>query len=255
MCDDRLSRRDCLAAGVGALAGMAALPARAAAPTPRGVDPPWPYPAFDVARVRKLAYTYKYERGCMYGVIRAVAEVAAEHHPEPWQSLPLAAFGYGRSGAYGWGTLCGALNGGLLVLSLALGDCPAAADQLVRWYMDTPLPSRDHDQYCRFAKQPQAVPRSPLCHPSVSAWVRVAGSAVHTPQRTDRCAKLSGDTAGRVVEILNSARLGRFTATAPAFAAPADCMACHGTKGAIPDDVISKMDCRECHADAHGQAE
>ena len=254
----RLSRREWLRVGTFALAGLVVSPARAAAPkgelTAAPIEPPWPYPEFDVARVRKQAYTYKHERGCMYGVIRAVVEAAAAKYPQPWQSLPLAAFGYGRSGGYGWGTLCGALNGGLLVLSLALGDCPAAADALMQWYVHTPLPSRDHDGYGRFPQQPQAVPGSPLCHPSVSAWVESSGSVVHSAQRKERCAKLCGDTAGRVGEILNGAMAGHATVAAPAFAANAACMTCHGTKGALPDDVISKMHCRDCHADPHDPA-
>ena len=128
---------------------------------------PWPYPEFDVEQVRRRGYEYKYEKACMYGVVKAIAVSAAEQNPYPWNTLPLDAFYYGRGGAYLWGTLCGALNGGLFVLTLALGDCPQAADDLMTWYVKAQLPSLNHEEYCRFKNQPQtscritAVP--PIC--------------------------------------------------------------------------------------------
>ena len=137
---------------------------------------PWPYPEFDVEQVRRRGYEYKYEKACMYGVVKAIATSAAEQNPQ-WSTLPLDAFYYGRGGAYLWGTLCGALNGGLFVLTLALGDCPQAADDLMTWYVKAQLPSLNHDEYCRFKNQQQTVSGSPLCHQSVGKWIKKTGFA------------------------------------------------------------------------------
>lgn len=248
-----LSRRECLGVGlatVTAAAGAAGCSMLQKSPqSPSSAALPWPYPEFNVEQVRKRGYEYKYEKACMYGVVKALAVSAAEQNPYPWNTLPLDAFYYGRGGAYLWGTLCGALNGGLFVLTLALGDCPQAADDLMTWYMKTPLPSLKHDAYCRFKNQPQTVAGSPLCHQSVGMWIKASGKGVHTPERIERCAKLTGDTAAYVAEILNRARHGEYKPTALPPDPVTDCLGCHFGPKTVKDDTIAKMQCLDCHED------
>ncbi len=247
-----ITRRQCICAGAAAItaatgaAGCSMVPKPA---QPSSIQPPWPYPAFDVEQVRRQAYAYKYEKACMYGVIKAIAVSAAGSYPNPWSTLPCEAFHYGRGGAYGWGTLCGALNGGLFVLTLALGNCPKAADDLIRWYTQTPLPSRKSESFCRVHNQPRSVAGSPLCHQSVANWIAASGNGVHTPERIDRCAKISGDTAARVAEILNSVREGTYKPEGVFPYAVTDCRGCHFGSETVRDDSISKMQCLDCHDD------
>ena len=248
-----VSRRKCLGAGLAIVTAAAGAVGcsmlQKSKPSVSATTIPWPYAEFDVEAVRRRGYEYKYEKACMYGVVKAIAVTAAEQNPYPWSTLPFDAFSYGRGGAYSWGTLCGALNGGLLVLTLALGDCPQAADDLMTWYMKTPLPSLKHEQYCRFRSQPLVVPGSPLCHQSVGAWIKTSGKNVHTPERIERCAKLSGDTAAYVAEILNRARQGGYKPAALPPDPVNDCLGCHFGPKTERDDTISKMQCLDCHED------
>lgn len=246
----QLTRRQCLAAGLAGIttAATGCHVSRNGAPPPPHSGP-WPYTTFDVPQVRMRAYEYKYEKGCMYGVVKAIAVSAAEQNPGPWNSLPLEVFCYGRGGAYGWGTLCGALNGGLCALTLALGDCPQAADDLMNWYAATPLPSREQDRFCRFTNQPQSVAGAPLCHQSVGNWISASGKGVHTPERIERCAKITADTAAYVAGILNATLRGTYTPAATFPESVRDCRGCHFGSQTIRDDSISKMQCLDCHED------
>ncbi|MCX8044564.1 MAG: C-GCAxxG-C-C family protein [Desulfobacterota bacterium] len=208
---------------------------------------PWPYPEFDVEQVRRRGYEFNYEKACMYGVIKAIAASAAVQYPYPWNTLPLDAFYYGRGGAYSWGTLCGTLNGGLFVLTLVLGDCPDAADDLMTWYIKTPLPTLYHDAYCRFRNQPRSVAGSPLCHQSIGSWIKVSGKGIHTPECFERCAKLTGDTAAYVASILNRIKKGDYKPANPLPEEVHDCLGCHFGQRAVKDDTITKMQCLDCH--------
>ena len=224
-----LTRRQCIGAGLAAITTVAGVAGCSMLQKPPQASSsaalPWHYPEFDVEQVRRRAYEYKYEKACMYGVVKAIATSAAEHNPQ-WSTLPLDAFYYGRGGAYLWGTLCGALNGGLFVLTLALGDCPQAADDLMTWYVKAQLPSLNHEEYCRFKNQPQTIAGSPLCHQSAGRWIKKTGFAINTPERIERCAKISGDTAAYVADILNRALKGEYKAVS--LQEPvAECMGCH----------------------------
>lgn len=248
-----IMRRKCLGVGLAAITAAAGVAGcRILQKTQQPVSSsalPWPYPEFDVEQVRMRGYEYKYERACMYGVIKAIAVSAAEKNPQLWNTLPFDAFYYGRGGAYLWGTLCGALNGGLFVLTLALGDCPDAADDLINWYMKTPLPSLQHEAYCRFRNQQQSVAGSPLCHQSVGMWIKASGKGIHTPERIERCAKLTGDTAAYVAEILNRARKGDYRPAALPPVPVNSCLGCHFGPKSVKDDTITKMQCLDCHED------
>ena len=246
-----LTRRQCIGAGLAAIttaAGAAGCSILQKSPQSSSAAVlPWPYPEFNIEQVRRWGYEYKYEKACMYGVVKAVAASAAEHNPQ-WSTLPLDAFYYGRGGAYLWGTLCGALNGGLFVLTLALGDCPKAADDLMTWYVKAQLPSLNHEEYCRFKNQPQTIAGSPLCHQSAVRWINNTGFAISTPERIERCAKISGDTAAYVAEILNRALNGEYK-TVSLQAPVAECMGCHFGPKSVKDNSIGKMQCLDCHDD------
>lgn len=246
-----ITRRKCIGAGIAAVTASAyAAGCRMVQQPQQSISShalPWSYPEFDIEQVRRRAYEYKYEKGCMYGVIKAIVVSAAEKNLQHWNTLPLDAFYYGRGGAYLWGTLCGALNGGLFVLTLALGDSPQAADDLMTWYMKTSLPSLHLETYCRFHNQQQTVAGSPMCHQSVGNWIKAAGKGIHTPERIERCAKLTGDTAAYVAKILNHARKGDYKPVAPPPEPVNDCLGCHFGPKSVKDDTITKMQCLDCH--------
>lgn len=210
---------------------------------------PWKYGKLDVASVGKKAYEEYYNGGCMYGAaLGLLTELRAKGDPG-FKDIPDGMFKYGAGGAYSWGTLCGALNGALAVMSLALDKDKATAtgNELIGWYTQFPFPTTAHEDYCKIKNQITTVAKSPLCHASVSIWCDNANARVNSDEKKDRCAKLTGDVAAKAAEMLNAALEGKF---APAFKPSADyagCMTCHQGEKSTLDNEQGKMNCVTCH--------
>lgn len=275
--ETKLSRRGFIGAAGGALASgslVAALgapgPALAQAAPPPGA---WPIPRLDPDAVRDAGYwgywandPYKATNyGCAYGVASALigAIKAGLGAGSPWELLPLEMFKWGKTGAVESGTLCGALCGALPIFSLA---SPASVTEmgadLLRWYQETALPSRELDALDpkrRYPNQAQSVSASPLCHVSVSGWCKASGKLAGSTDRKTRCGKLTGDVGKMAATILN--RLVPGQKYVPIYGPPpelyADCVHCHmdAPPAPTPDAVrlnnsLGITNCKTCHPDA-----
>jgi len=260
------SRRNFLATGTGALVtgAFAASLGRAAsdAPSPTAGNPvpmnpsptvpalPWGYKELDVDRVRRRAYESYFKGSCCYATADALLSELKESSGGPWATIPPEMFRFGHGGALGWGTLCGALTSSLAVLNLASAKYEELGNELIGWYTLFPFPSANHEAYTKFPKQKTTVANSPLCHVSVGTWVNKTGVMIQTKEKKERCAKLTGDTAARVAELLNQALAGSLKLSYEPPKKAAECMECHqGPKSAL-DDVQGKFNCLKCH-DAH----
>lgn len=233
---------------------------------------PWPYPAggLDAAAVARAGYWgYKSKMpdgttarsgpgagigGCMYGTVVALIEALAAATPAgTWDTLNPAILTYGKGGVYSWGTLCGSANGATAILQMVGGSsADALINEFMGWYCDNPFPSSRHDLYCGYAGQGTTVCKSPLCHQSAGKWAHENGYRIDDPQRGDRCAKVAGDCAYKVVEMLNAWKAGTlvYENTAPDYQDGVNserCFACHVT--APNNNVQGRMDCLECHSD------
>ena len=171
---------------------------------------------------------------------------------EPWGTLPLDMFRFGGGGALSWGTLCGALNGALFVMQIALGktNMGPVGNDLMGWYTKYPFPSTALDAYTPYKKQVRTVAASPLCHNSVSIWCDAADKTVNSAEKKARCAKVAGETAARAAQLMNAFLIdNKFN---PVFAFDPDtqgCMSCHTGPGSKYDDEQGKMACAPCHDD------
>lgn len=217
---------------------------------------PWTYVELDPAETAKLGYEFYFSHGgCASAAYLAIVSQLKTKVGYPWTTLSDDMWRYGAGGAAGWGTLCGALNSSGMVLGLAAGpqDGNAMINALYEWYSSTELPTKDHEAYCKYPGQITTVPRSPLCHISVSVWANKAGVSASSPEKMDRCAKVSGDTAAKVVEMLNEywARGGKldFIAAWEPKAEFAHCAGCHTLNNASPKTQQGKMNCITCHDD------
>lgn len=242
-----------LAAGTMAFAGLAGCSTTAttfaAAPADKAPAVPWKYKQLDVDKVRKRGYENYAKGGCMYAAGAALLQTLREDSGGPWETLPEEMFMYGAGGALSWGTLCGALNGALLVMGLATKKYKEIGDELMGWYTEFPFPSDKHEAYAHFKNQITTVAMSPLCHASVSKWAVAAGEKINEKAKKDRCAKLSGDVAAKAAELLNAALQNSF---APVFKPNdqyAHCISCHQGPESKLDNEQGKMNCTECHDD------
>lgn len=266
-----VSRRTFLATAGGAAVGLeiARLPGNVAQAAEPLKSLPWPYPAngLDVEALRRTAYRNHYTTmpGCGYctsqTLIRAIGDALATQGAaeNPWRQLPDGLYRYANGGVVGWGTICGALNGAIAVMTL-LGKQSPWGELLMDYFSTTELPTSAlvgwtpdiTGKTTPLTAIPATVSNSPLCHVSASKWADVAGVPVGSTLKTERCVRLVADIVARTAEFMNLAFSGG-TIKYVMPATYAGCYDCHTKVDMIPSEQ-GKMDCLECHdvAPAHG---
>jgi len=219
---------------------------------------PWPYTTLDPDKARVLGHdNFWAGYACSAGTFDALIKCLEEAVGDPYVDFPTKMLIFGHGGAVGWGTLCGVLTGGAAAISLVCekADSDKLINELIGWYSQALFPSDLANDYAinhlythtNFDMDlTQSISGSPLCHVSVSKWCTTADIGVGDNQRKERCARIVGDTAAKVVELLNAHFAGTFAAEYVAPAAIASCLSCHGSDG-MAGDVAAKMDCNSCH--------
>lgn len=236
-----ISRRDILT-GAGKLAAGAALVSAsgltvfsAAEAVKSGANYPWPYKKLDPERAADIAYENWYKGFCAYAVTSAILGQLQEKVGKPYTYLPIEAFSFGHGGTVGWGTLCGTLFGAGIATSFAAGkDGEKILNDVMAWYSDTNLPAYKPSKERAAVKNTNAA-GSPLCHVSVGKWMAKEGVKFFSPQRKERCARLSADVAARTVNLLNAHAEGTYKpehknqAKMHQMTTQNNCTDCHGT--------------------------
>ena len=202
-----LNRRDFLKlAGKTALgaAAVAAIPAAASAEAEIAAPAfPWTWPGLDVKEVQDKVYANFFAKGgCCAGVASGILDLLAEKYGYPYNQIDGRMFAHG-GGGYGRRNLCGSLGGAFAVLNLFTtgGDMSGIRNEIYSWYETTAFPIYQP------ADKPEhpvhSVSGSELCKDSVGNWMAASGFEFGTPERGTRCASLSADVGGKLVELLN----------------------------------------------------
>ena len=283
-----LSRRNFLTKGsatIGALslaisAGSMIMPREAQAATLTFPQPN----ALDVERVRDLAfYWYKKGPGCGHGSARGLIQGFSEActaqgiSPAGWDDIPRNLYAWCNGGGpSSWGALCGSIAGTVGVMNL-IGRQNDIGQKVFEWYVKQNLPLGNLDDLSPTFDggsgvlaatalpildadvKGRAVPDSPLCHVSVSKWLAAAGvqpgeiGPDGKDYRSDRCAKVTADTAAYAAELYNA---WKSSGTLPGSwvkpSAMASCYDCHdpsGPVGVTNKTSATKMDCLPCHTE------
>ncbi len=205
-----LNRRDFLkmagkitlgAAAVSTIPAIAAADEQIAAPAF-----PWTYPegGLDVKEVQDKIYANFFAKGgCCAGVASGILDVLAEKYGYPYNQIDGRMFAHG-GGGYGRRNLCGSLGGAFAVLNLFTtgGDMSGIRTKIYEWYESTAFPIYQP------ADQPEhpvhSVAGSELCKDSVGNWMTASGHEFGDPERGVRCASLSADVGGKLIELLNA---------------------------------------------------
>ncbi|MBI5032742.1 MAG: C_GCAxxG_C_C family protein [Chloroflexi bacterium] len=220
-------------------------PAPTATPDPTGW--PWKYTKLDPQIVAQKAYDSYYQGGCMFGAFNAIIVALRENFGAPYTMVPTMMARYGEGGGVGWATLCGALNGSALAMNLVLKDYSATINDLFSWYTKTAFPIFKPAQPKKEISA-TSVSNSPLCHVSVTLWCESAKVKSESPERSERCARLTADIASQAVQLLNDYTDGKFKATYVVNPSVQTCGVCH-LKGGVIEDARGKMDCVQCHTE------
>jgi hypothetical protein len=223
-----------LAAGA-ALAGLGAsgLPSRAEA---KGATPlPWPYEKIDPKEAGLIAYSSWYKGFCSFGVASGILLPLQMKIGEPYSLVPVDGLRLGEGGTVGWGTLCGSLMGATVAVGFitpyAVGK--QIINELLKWYSDAEMPIYAPAQP-RTQVKIKSVSASPLCHISVGKWMDAAKKPLGSPERMERCARVSADVAVKTVSMLNDWKDGKFSSS---LKLPSE------LKG-----ITAQRNCTECHS-------
>lgn len=218
----------------------------------------------DPAPIREAAYHAYYAGGCCHGAYSALLGHLATTAGKPFDLLPMDFGKFGGGGVAGYGSICGAVLGGVMVINMIVSDATARGNMmtdLMRWYEGEAFPKylpaavdaletgTTKDFSATGIVTLQRAPRSHLCHASVSDWCAANGVSAGGADKKARCARLTADVAGKVAEIINTYLDGTGSyAVTPIDAASATCLSCHpGSSTSQP--VASGMACTTCHSD------
>jgi hypothetical protein len=228
--------------GATAVAALGAVPQAWAAVS--GADSwPWPYVKLDPERTADIAYEEWYRVFCGAAVVTSVFRQLREKVGEPYTSFPMEAFLFLEGGISGWGTICGANAGANIVTNVILGPRTATGkdegmlmgSELMQHYASTAMPTYVPRSPKLKGDIPKTVADSPLCHVSVGKWMKAANKELQSPERRDRCARLTASMAARTVVLLNDWKDGKYR-----------------TAGVVPAKkyaIQSQHNCFDCHAD------
>ncbi len=166
--------------------------------------PQWPFPyvKLDPDKVAKRAYdAYQTGAGCGYGVYEGIIGELAEIEGYPYNQIPTESMTLAAGGYAGQGTLCGALGGAAVAIGVVTDADTGKkiVGDLWKWYKDFPFPEYKGND----VELPTTLAGSILCADSVGNFMEVQGCAYTDPERKERCGRLTGDVAKKVVTMLN----------------------------------------------------
>jgi hypothetical protein len=258
MTEQRVSRRGLLK-GAGIVGGMAALASggmslltKAEAKGGPTEKWPWPYVKLDPKKTAEIAYDEWYRVFCGAAVVSSVFSQLREKVGAPYTSFPIDAFIFLEGGVSGWGTICGSNAGANIVSNLIIGPRTAGSEdgmlmgsEMMQWYSDASMPVYTPNTPRVKSEIPKTVSNSPLCHISVGKWMKAAGKDLNSPERRDRCARVTASVAYHLVELLNGWKDRKYETkgTIPAksfgITAQQNCTDCHGSS--VPTPPSAKM--------------
>ncbi len=201
---------------------------------------PWPYVKLDPGKTAEIAYNEWYRIFCGGAVVSSIFGQLREKVGEPYKSFPIDAFIFLEGGIAGWGTICGTNAGANIVTNLIIGPRTAGSEdgmlmgsEVMQWYSETSMPTFTPKEPKVKVEIPKTISDSPLCHISVGKWMKASNKSLGSPERKDRCARLTGSVAYHLVELLNDWKDGKYK-----------------TKGAVPAksyNIQSQHNCTDCH--------
>jgi hypothetical protein len=227
-----------------------AAPAKAAVEQLAVASRDWTYRPLDPEAVGQLAYDIYPKGSCMYSVFGSVIMQLADKVGEPFRSFPIDMMRFGAVGVGGWGSVCGVVNGCAALIGLfhSGDDIRKKRDDMIAdvclWYESAPLPTFQPDKPALDVALVSNVSGSVLCHVSSGMWCKAAGCDAVSPERRERCRRLSAEGAMKVVQLLNedgNSSAEFFDITPEVHS----CIECHGKDG--QRDSLGSMNCMPCH--------
>lgn len=179
-----------------------------------------PYKVMDVEKLRKLGHKGAYMGNCssgsFYALIKAYSELTGKTFENLTLEPPENLMHFGGGGIVGRRMCCGALLGSAAAVNL-ITDSDTARDiisRLFAWYEQAAFPSNISNRYAeqglfedKACVEPldQTVAGSAMCSDSLRSWFEKSGHKFRSPQRLERCNRLTADVVAKTAELLNAA--------------------------------------------------
>lgn len=180
----------------------------------------------------------------------------------PYKYIPAEMMQWARGAGKGFCGTCGSLIAASTVANMISDN--ETANQIAlgmwNWYADVKFPSdeinkRAHnkdlyvDDYKTSEILPQEYPGSIICHVSVTRWCKKSGYASGSSERSERCARVTGDVAYKLTELLNQLADGKFKRKHKIPNEVNQCRSCHskGTPYEKGHWTRGKLRCNNCH--------
>lgn len=214
----------------------------------------WKYIALDPATTADRAYSYYNEGSCMFATVKSIVSQLAEIVGEPFTSFPIHLFKYGHGGVGGYGTVCGALNGAAALIGLFVTE-KSVQNKIIAdvfgWYEKESLPEFVPQKAMVDYTPVKSISNSVLCHASNTNWCKTAGFKVESPERKERCRRLTADVAQKVTTALNDIFTHAYMTNVYPDKTVNTCVTCHGSEGKVNNTAV-KMSCNSCHTESIG---
>lgn len=233
-----LSRREALIGAGKIAAGATVVSAASSLILPseaKAAKIPWGYKKLDLQHVGEIAYNAWYGKYCCQAVAEGILVPLKKKIGGPYKNLPMDAFKWGHGGVVGWGTLCGTMVGAGIATGFVAGhEGEKILNDVIYYYSNTKLPIFKPKHPKASFKSVNASD-SPLCHISVGKWMKKEGVKFFSPQRKERCARISADVAIYTAKLLNDWVDGKYKPN-------------HGSN-VKEHGITTQLNCMECHAD------
>ncbi|WP_456434215.1 hypothetical protein [Thermosulfuriphilus sp.] len=253
----RFSRRDLLV-GAGKIAAGAAVLGLGIGGAAKdvwsyGYSSSFKYAKLDLDEVGRIAYENYFKRWCTSTVLAGLVEPLRKKVGGPWKDFPIDAYRWGHGGLAGWGALCGTLPGAGIVIGLVTRDTDTAeamVNDLAFYYSYTELPSYTPKKILKAEIHQMTIAKTPVCHISVGRWMASEGVGFLTPERAERCARLSANIAMEAARMLNEWVEGKykprhrplFNLVENGITSQNNCTDCHGQNVPSPPEEYQVLD-------------
>ena len=248
---------------------------------------PWGYQELDPEYVRKLGHLGYYLEECGGGAFWAIMTALKEKIGYPFTLTPMPTkekfieilegkhkgephpqvmMQHGVGGLVNYGSLCGAPNGAAAAINCVVPfkAVKEIVPRLMRYYETEAFPNKKSNEYAvngeflvpKYKSQkslPRSAGHSVLCHVSVGNWCEHSGYASGSKERSERCARVTADTAAMAVTLLNAHLKGNLETAFPMKLSQdtVSCRVCHfkGKKFEAGQFTRGSMECSSCHND------
>lgn len=222
----------------------------------------WKYLPIDPLETAENAYQLYSEGSCMYAAFRSIVEAVGkkwlETDPqlaEIYLKFPFFMMKYGKGGVRDFGSLCGILNGCAATIGLFVHSTDVQTEmisELFYYYEHENLPIYQ-PQSSPFSSLPQTDAQSVLCHISATRWSKIADYEINSPQKKERCKRLTCDLVLKTIKLLDRYFASLSDEIKCVFRSTPDeetsnCLKCHSDSG-DQKDVTAQMNCSNCHYD------